>query len=131
MLVRHDLGRGVLLTLDRESSAGLLALVLGAQAAYRRAGAPDLAVPPFDADTDLEWFLSTTSAARVHPRSTSSSVRAGGNATPTLGPLAASGGGLYDGVVTTRVTTWPISKLACRVPSATPTTSSASSAAAA
>src|SRR5207302_5989127 len=35
----------------------------------------------------------------VHPRSTSSSVRQVGNATLTLGPLAASGRGLYDGVV--------------------------------
>src|SRR2546422_6405483 len=32
-------------------------------------------------------------------RATPSAVRAGGNATPTPGPLAASGGGLYDGVV--------------------------------
>ena len=53
--------------LDRESSAYLIALVFEAQAAYLRAGDPDPAVAPFDADTDLGSFLSATSTARGTP----------------------------------------------------------------
>ena len=53
--------------LDRESSACLIALVFEAQAAYLRAGDPDPAVAPFDADTDLGSFLSATSTARGTP----------------------------------------------------------------